>query len=136
MSHNILNEIQSNVLANITHLRFLDFSFNQLRNLTRNTFAGLHDLVELRLNDNQIMEISSIDEFRALKSLKALNVSNNLLGNLRESEIVDKVFEKRKKKYVFRYGSINSSPTFKINYLLYLIDFLIYISIIFSLSLM
>jgi Leucine-rich repeat (LRR) protein len=72
--------IQSNAFSNFEAIKLIeiDLSWNQIRQISADTFRGLSNLEALKLNKNEIGLIEA-GSFRTLKKLKSLNLSDNHL---------------------------------------------------------
>ncbi|XP_006002318.1 fibromodulin a [Latimeria chalumnae] len=80
LDHNNLTRVPSPLPKTLKELRL---TFNQISEVTPNTFEGLENLTTLYLNDNQLTDIGS--SFKGLKSLTLLELSNNDLKKLPDS---------------------------------------------------
>ncbi|XP_053213413.1 protein artichoke-like [Panonychus citri] len=86
---NIINEIKANVLSNMTELRYLDLSSNQLRKLENVTFGvnTLNKLEYLSIAENKLADFN-IEEVESMKSLKIFNASLNSISVIPSKSIV------------------------------------------------
>ena len=73
-------------LHNMTGLKILNVSHNELERVPKNTFPKLYELHTVDLSHNRIEEIWN-GVFQTLFSLRFLNLSNNNLGELRSSAL-------------------------------------------------
>lgn len=82
LRHNIINEIRPNVISNITRLRFLDLSENQLQKLPRGVFSG-HPTTTTTATGPSV----SSSSFGLLPNLTHLLIARNKLGAINLDEI-------------------------------------------------
>ena len=80
IKHNQITTIKVDWLSKCN---FLDLSFNNLRNLERNSFNGMVSLENLSLNNNEIRDIED-GTFLELNNLKQLNLSTNEISGVIE----------------------------------------------------
>ncbi len=79
LSNRKLSEIPENV-AQLSHLKRLNFSSNNLKTLPTFLFSSLPNITKAKLADNQLEEIP--EEISNWQNLEEINVSNNLLQRL------------------------------------------------------
>ena len=78
---NYLNKISPEVLKNLTHLKTLEISNNNLEYIPINTFKDFNNLEKLILTKNKIRTISK-DTFTGLSNLLWLDLSENQISEL------------------------------------------------------
>ncbi|KPM09205.1 leucine-rich transmembrane protein 2, partial [Sarcoptes scabiei] len=79
---NIINEIHPNTLGNMTRLRYLDLSKNDLRRVLQGTFLPpMKELKELDLSQNKLKSLIS-QEIKQMQSLNKLNLRSNKLSQI------------------------------------------------------
>uniref|UniRef100_A0A2L2YLK1 Insulin-like growth factor-binding protein complex acid labile subunit n=1 Tax=Parasteatoda tepidariorum TaxID=114398 RepID=A0A2L2YLK1_PARTP len=87
LQNNILNEIRPEVLSNLTYLRHLDLSGNELPKLPKGTFGlNLRDLEELDLSNNRLGSID-VEEVLSMKKLRLLDLRENRFATFYEELI-------------------------------------------------
>ncbi|CAH2988165.1 unnamed protein product [Chilo suppressalis] len=93
LSGNIINDVRSHVLGNLTSLEILDLSYNNLKDLVSRTseakFALPENITELYLQNNEL-ETLPIDVIVRSNRLKVLDVRDNKLNAL-EPEIISRI---------------------------------------------
>lgn len=107
---NIINEIYPDTLGNVTQLKHLDLSNNDLRKLPKGVFRPhMTKLERLDLSSNKIMSLA-VEEFGAMTALKWIQLSSNKLTIIDES-----FFPKIKKglRFLFK-GKQTSSENYGI----------------------
>ncbi|XP_071478267.1 G-protein coupled receptor GRL101-like [Diadema antillarum] len=81
MAFNTITDLENFAFSNMTSLRTLDLSHNQIGNIHRNSFAGLGQLINLHLGFNSIKVIER-STFQDLSNLKWLDLDSNQLTTL------------------------------------------------------
>ena len=76
--HCSLKSVPDYFLANFPNLVVLDISYNQLQNLSSNTFSGLRSLKHLIISNNLITTIFH-NMFQDLHSMELLDLRNNFV---------------------------------------------------------
>jgi Leucine-rich repeat (LRR) protein len=78
LDNNLIENVFTNGLSNLSNLYLLDISFNRLTSLEWLSSDGLRNLRQLNLKNSRIAVIS-LNTFVQLKNLETLNISYNLL---------------------------------------------------------
>lgn len=73
-------DVPNNIFKDMSNLKKLQLSHNQVETISKTTFAGLKSLVILELNNAQINFIDH-GAFLHLENLKRLNLENNFIGS-------------------------------------------------------
>ncbi len=84
LSHNALQEIESDAFGGLVSLERLYLSYNGLQEMEPGVFGGLGSLKQLRLDNNALQEIEP-GMFGGLGSLEELDLSHNALQDLQPS---------------------------------------------------
>ncbi|CAG2204155.1 unnamed protein product [Mytilus edulis] len=80
LQKNYISIIEDGIFEENNLLKFLDLSFNRIKQIRNQSFKGLHNLVHLDLSNNNLnYENISFDSasFYFLENLKSLNLKNN-----------------------------------------------------------
>ncbi|XP_059146281.1 toll-like receptor 4 [Physella acuta] len=75
-----LNTLDDPVFANLTNLKKLDLSINNIQNLSYGLFIGLNNLTILDLSNNRLSEFNV--NISGMKNLRLLNLSHNSISSL------------------------------------------------------
>ena len=86
---NNLKFLSSTIFDEITGLRVIDLSFNQLSNIPEGIFDKTSGLVSVRLTNNNLTRLSG-KTFKNLLNLRKLDVSSNYIRILRNGFLSDK----------------------------------------------
>ena len=70
LSHNRLSKLEASTFDNLTSLQILNLKNNQICTISKDVFALQTNLEVLNLANNKISEVSFIEAFRNLQSLK------------------------------------------------------------------
>ncbi|KAG8035697.1 hypothetical protein G9C98_001125 [Cotesia typhae] len=85
LSHNGINEIRRYVIGNLTSLKTLDLSDNELSDLSEEfVFEPPENLTNLYLSGNHFSQLP-VSKILAMPNLKVLDLKNNKLGSFDES---------------------------------------------------
>ncbi|GAB6024281.1 TOLL-like receptor [Chamberlinius hualienensis] len=80
LNNSLIEEIHHFALANMTKLKLLDLSHNQLTTIEENTFNQLIHLEKLLLSNNKLNQLPD-NSFDSLKSIQLLHLHSNKLIN-------------------------------------------------------
>lgn len=83
VSGNRLQTLDRETFRKSVRLRSVNLAGNDIRQMTSDVFSDLHDLNELFLNGNKLVDFShGFDVFATLKQLTILDLSNNSITNI------------------------------------------------------
>jgi Leucine-rich repeat (LRR) protein len=79
-----LNNVSSSCIQQLTQLRILDLALNEITSLPNDLLYGLTELEELRLNNNQIVDVQpEVFSFATnMTKLQQININDNKLTSL------------------------------------------------------